>query len=94
MAGNDETDPNDIRLITLKEVLVLLGNPSRMFVIRKELDGDFPHKVHIGGNSIRYWRHEILAWMRRQPRGPRARGTGNAPSAPSTTEPLKWLMAA
>ena len=56
-----------LRNLTMKEVCALTGY-SRTHIYRLEAAGDFPRRVKLGPNSIRFYSLEIEAWMLARPR--------------------------
>ena len=56
-----------LRMLTMKQVCALTGY-SRTHIYRLEAAGDFPRRVKLGPNSIRFYSGEIEAWMLARPR--------------------------
>lgn len=56
------------RLIRLRTVLERVPYHATT-IWRKELDGDFPKRVQLGGNSVAWFVDEIDAWVESRERG-------------------------
>ena len=67
-------DRSDDVLISSKELQILLGGCSHMFIRRRIQDArfNFPHPVRLG-RRIAWWRQDVLTWIQslRQRSGPR-----------------------
>lgn len=59
--------PPHLRMLSMKEICALTGY-SRTHIYRLEAAGDFPRRVKLGPNSIRFYSVEIEAWMLARPR--------------------------
>ena len=58
----------DLRMYTMHEVRALTGF-SRTHIYRLEAAGQFPRRIKLSVNSIRFWKREVDAWLLSRPRG-------------------------
>ena len=56
------TNKTPDRLITIKEILKLLG-VSQATLYKWIEDGHFPRAMAFGGRTRRWWRSEVLEWI-------------------------------
>ena len=65
--GEDGAVTTCLRLISQKEVTHLTGLcRSHIYALMNQ--DLFPHPVRVGLRGVRWWLHEVLAWMEARPR--------------------------
>ena len=67
MEQNDGRQQGRLRLISLEETMFLTGL-SRSLIYDLIERGLFPRGVRVGLRVVRWFEHEVLAWIRSRPR--------------------------
>ncbi|WIY27637.1 AlpA family phage regulatory protein [Parasedimentitalea psychrophila] len=42
---------------------------SRTTIWRREREGDFPQRIHLGGRRVGWHADEVIAWLEARPKG-------------------------
>ncbi len=56
------------RMITFRDVSGITGYKSKNTLKTKEDRGEFPRRIYLSSNCIRWWESEVLAWANQLPR--------------------------
>jgi len=56
------------RMITFRDVSRITAYKSKNTLKTKEDLGEFPRRIYLSSNCIRWWESEVLAWAKQQTR--------------------------
>ncbi len=56
------------RMIPFESVSRISGYKSKTTLKTKEDRGEFPKRIYLSSNCIRWWESEVLAWAKQQTR--------------------------
>ena len=65
---NQQERPTQDRMISFQRVSDISGYKSKNTLKTKEDRGEFPKRIYLSGNCVRWWESEVMEWTRQLPR--------------------------
>ncbi len=65
---NQHQEVTQDRMIPFENVSRITGYKSKNTLKTKEARGEFPKRIYLSSNCIRWWESEVLAWAQNLPR--------------------------